>query len=593
MKKNILSLIGIVVLLLTLTTTVFAWFVNSDDSNITIEGSSTSSYYESGNGTSDNPFIITRPKHLYNMAWLQNLGFYDDKTYYFELKEDIDMTDYDIPPIGIDGVGNKTSSHPFIGSFNGNSHTISNLCIKTNNFSEYPQIISNITTFDFGKYIGLFGYIDTKETDSGKSVGTLKNTYIDNIHIQGIAGQQCVGLVAGHVNGSLSRIGVCYSSISFPTGSTTLETRSNISDFTLVGSYDDSTIEWGDVPESGYSFGTTLDVAAFKRRMDKIIDNSNSDTPSSSLPTIEVTDDSYTLSSNQYMAASIEKEDDVYQGSSYKETVSSTNTGYFIGNNVKTYSISIPSDTNFYESTYASGIYNIVNDKVPDEIKNHVLNQEYLYALRLQSKVDVNNQLVTINDGVCGDYRGKIIVPRRCVWFVPQVSGTCKFVMYAKEDQANFSLYKISRSTPGDYSTSMTGYEWIDGNSPRQTSLKKSQLYYYEYELEAYCEYALANDRDGNGAYFCYLDLGMAGGGEKDLSIENVDFVFKTSTGYSDFTNKSNVFFEISEEALANVDLYIRRTETTVLYYLSSTSLSVNPIGTGANQKATNEECLS
>ena len=43
------------------------------------------SYYERGSGTRTDPFVITRPRHLYNFSRLQGLGVYGDKPYYFQL----------------------------------------------------------------------------------------------------------------------------------------------------------------------------------------------------------------------------------------------------------------------------------------------------------------------------------------------------------------------------------------------------------------------------------------------------------------------------------------------------------------------------
>ena len=40
------------------------------------------SYYERGSGTENDPFIITRPRHLYNLSRLQGLGVYGEKKYF-------------------------------------------------------------------------------------------------------------------------------------------------------------------------------------------------------------------------------------------------------------------------------------------------------------------------------------------------------------------------------------------------------------------------------------------------------------------------------------------------------------------------------
>ena len=61
-----------------------------EQSHNPIQGTVEDAYYASGTGTENDPFIITRPRHLYNLAWLQLLGYYnktgqEDHQFYFEL----------------------------------------------------------------------------------------------------------------------------------------------------------------------------------------------------------------------------------------------------------------------------------------------------------------------------------------------------------------------------------------------------------------------------------------------------------------------------------------------------------------------------
>ena len=97
--------------------TTLAWFgsqafIHENDSPI--EGSVTDKYYDRGTGTSQDPYIIKLPRHIYNLAWLQYLGFYnkndgttDDHQFYFKLEANIDMGSMGaIPPIG-------TETNPF------------------------------------------------------------------------------------------------------------------------------------------------------------------------------------------------------------------------------------------------------------------------------------------------------------------------------------------------------------------------------------------------------------------------------------------------------------------------------------------------
>gem|GEM_PF-1265844 len=65
----------------------FALYQTSDSHNGSYGEVSLRSYYDSGDGTKGNPFVITRPRHFYNFSRLQNLGIYGnpDKKTYFQL----------------------------------------------------------------------------------------------------------------------------------------------------------------------------------------------------------------------------------------------------------------------------------------------------------------------------------------------------------------------------------------------------------------------------------------------------------------------------------------------------------------------------
>lgn len=120
-------------------TGIAAWFkptaTISSDVNI-LDGVVDGAYFAYGNGsplnneTGDKPYGITTPRHLYNLAWLTYLGYFNDKPQmYFELGENIDMTGWALPPIG-------TETFPFTGNFNGQGYVISNLTVS-NNYADF------------------------------------------------------------------------------------------------------------------------------------------------------------------------------------------------------------------------------------------------------------------------------------------------------------------------------------------------------------------------------------------------------------------------------------------------------------------------
>ncbi|ADU20736.1 hypothetical protein Rumal_0179 [Ruminococcus albus 7 = DSM 20455] len=96
----------------------YAWFSNNKDRELNVTGNVRRTYFERGRGTADDPYVIARPLQLYYLAWLQDIGIFnqdidnDDTidTVYFELgnmngqeaNENmvIDMSGFTLPPIG-------------------------------------------------------------------------------------------------------------------------------------------------------------------------------------------------------------------------------------------------------------------------------------------------------------------------------------------------------------------------------------------------------------------------------------------------------------------------------------------------------------
>lgn len=225
-----------------------------ENSHNPIEGVVEDAYYASGTGTSNDPFIITRPRHLYNLAWLQLLGYYnktgqEDHQFYFELGDNINMGDYcPIPPIG-------TEYNPFAGSFDGKGYVISNLTVS-NDFSDYTYHPSVIQAWSSGyrsqpHILGLFGVVGSHANGTmprgySSAANEIINTGITGANIQTVTTDSLMGVAAGYVQDTdltdthnpLKNVVVDNSKITLPS---TGETESyggfttNISDYTLVG----------------------------------------------------------------------------------------------------------------------------------------------------------------------------------------------------------------------------------------------------------------------------------------------------------------------------------------------------------------------
>ncbi len=123
-------------------------------------------------GSADFPFIINTADELINIQNTDyNLLNIDSKTVFYRLGKDIDLSTIENwTPIG-------TEKNPFVGTLDGDGHTISNL--NFNNTSE-----SNF---------GLFGY----------SSATLKNIKLENFNI---TGKDTIGALVGNLKGTIDNI---------------------------------------------------------------------------------------------------------------------------------------------------------------------------------------------------------------------------------------------------------------------------------------------------------------------------------------------------------------------------------------------------
>ena len=120
------------------------------------DGVSVASSFSSGNGSLDNPYVIsTSSQFMYFKSLIDgdNSSTYRDK--YYVLENDLDFDNH-----SISGIGSITNDSVFMGNFDGNGYTISNI------------LIDKGVTADDVDYYGLF----TKT----------KNAYINNLNINNL-----------------------------------------------------------------------------------------------------------------------------------------------------------------------------------------------------------------------------------------------------------------------------------------------------------------------------------------------------------------------------------------------------------------------
>ncbi len=622
-RKNIL-LAGILVLLSSIVLVVYgyAWYAGKKFESL--EGKVNPSYFAGGNGSKEQPFKITNKIHMYNLAWLQYLGVFnkdvlDDgqlKQYHFKISvEEIDMTGLALPPIG-------TEDNPFIGSFEGNGCVIKNV-ITSNNISslkEHP----NFDNFNLGSVVGFFGVIGDNGTlphTISNTVNSVNNFFLDNVMVESNTDTTLIGIVAGYVNANIQNIGVTYSKISLAKGMTHLNNMKKISNYSLIGYVDESNIEWTDKPGSGGpGYGTSTDLSELDDRMLSLFGTSG-------------------LEAKEYLPFQGTGEAVTSGGTTVGEKAADNNIGYYIGGDLKIYSEpkkNIDLTSFYYPAGASKSIFSLPYQdydryyEAPDQnIIDATFNspESDIYMLRLQSKLDTHNDLVTIENGALwGKNFEKIIVPRRCIWFVPQKTGILKFIIVNPNNGVNFTLSYFTRAAKithpdglvtGDYSSSMSdphpiidandfaGLTYGSGevrlnNQPYNFENKIGLAYYFTVEItqemidDCY-EFALSRDAGTDGAYFWYLDIGAAGGGivpEYIGMIKDVDFVYNITLNISE--NLSEVLFSIDGTSITSVIFYFRRNKLNgVLYFIvpAENGLSFDSIGNGKKQEADTKEC--
>ena len=249
-KLLALGLLSIVTLTAATTSTI-AWFryagnitFGTDADNVSVTGGSVASYYESGTGASNDPYIISNRNHLYNLAWLQYIGYYNDAAVnttgiqqkYFKIKNDIDLQGLTLPPIG-------TEKYPFLGHFDGNNKTISNFTISNddpdNDSSDFgvakPSRLYDGEPSEIIGFFGVVGALPDQSITYTSSIVSISNITLEDFTVKSETSNTLIGLAAGYVDGSLSGIKVGESTIDVDGAEPITSITNNLSDYSLVG----------------------------------------------------------------------------------------------------------------------------------------------------------------------------------------------------------------------------------------------------------------------------------------------------------------------------------------------------------------------
>lgn len=499
----------------------FSWFSNGNNVTRAIEGNTAGAYFASGKGTEDDPYIINKPVHLYNLAWLQYIGYFNkdndnnneiDSQYYFKLGADITMTsEWTLPPIG-------TEQYPFIGNFDGNDHTISGLKISTQigtgdgYITKHP---SNVTETSFNNaninIVGFFGIIGstTSGTDTSSytyggttytytsSINSVKGVYLDDVTINAYATNTLCGMLAGYVNGELTNSGVHYGSLKLASGVTNISGFTNVSSYTLIGDYNKEKYKWETTPGGSGSgddgYGTSTNIREMYEKLKGYSEFMSGTT--------------LTIPKSYAIPIKYDSTKDIVNGSSTSHTVTTSgneltpanastlpvasnikNIGYYSGGEVKAYEDYFDSTNVDFSNMKTAGNSQIsVSDDTEhiEKIKTYLKTEES-NGHRLGDSAMVlsgtyfgdgssatsfpsskDNYLIVENAQV-GSWKGNLLIPARGIWVAPTTPGTFEFVGINTKNSgfltnASISVIRLKRSTPKDYSSGFSNVTYTQG----------------------------------------------------------------------------------------------------------------------------------
>ncbi|MBQ3254091.1 MAG: InlB B-repeat-containing protein, partial [Acholeplasmatales bacterium] len=509
-KKIFFSALSCICLAIVAITVSYAWYITKESEEFKsplITGKSTAAYYAGGDGSKEKPYKIANARHLYNFSWLQYLGTYNKDydndgeidQYYFEVINDIDCEGLVLPPIG-------TTNNPFLGNFDGNGYTITDLLI-TNNFAElvkHPSSISDATKFTGCEIIGFFGvigkYAGFVNAIISREVNKVANLHLDQITIKNSCTNTLAGIIAGFVNGNVSNIGVHYGNIKLANSTSKLTNFDNISSYTLIGDYDEDLVSWEDKPsnenESGNSvdFGGSLNFLEMVTRMGYMTNNNWT------IPSITYNpgkDDSSHPNQGNYLSLVVDnKLDNAYYASNTVESIPSNNIGVLTGQDAKilakataanvlasdmyvldssgtkvhpskltyledgstsntsyTYSTDIV-DADIYTKDFTTGSTKPADSLVTnldESIREDVINilsddSQMLYGARFSGQIEGNNW-IEIQDIYIAGAKRKITVPPKAIWFAAQQTGYAKVIFGAYNGSTQgIGVYRIERT---------------------------------------------------------------------------------------------------------------------------------------------------
>lgn len=536
------------------TSLTIAWFMDKSKSQVDAEASINKSYFEGGSGTENDPYLIKYPIQFYYFSWLQNLGYFNQvdserpgyyQQYHFQIIDNIDMSDYNLPPAG-------SSQYPFIGSIDGDdgeggSYTLSNLHITNTDYTDEPENPHHDDrNYQIMGVFGIVGSYGTMPYSFNSQVNYVQNINLENVTVESPNSsntQLLMGLVAGYVNDNLSdnvdslnNIEVSGTSTIVSAASTPINPPNKLSSYTLVGYTNKTSNKY----LQDVTFKAPNLSSGSGQGQSAIIDESGGMGGDLVVAPSGLTDGNGNTLYGAFGSDVTSGSRPVDGAAPIPDTNPEQMSAYYFSTvNKRTPS---PQPTSFYEysgntSTEFSGTKKQINiDTRSATTINANSNtdegfQSFINYIDTSGNYRVNSQFVGLrpnNSPVFTGITNYSKYPTNCIWFKPMNTGHC-FISFGVEkmnSSANMSIYRYKRDANGAY----IGLQELElyfnkTNKLGNGSIALFDIYISDIDYE-YCIGKSSSSTD-NPAYFFFLKLAGAdsqGGTGIKEAIDGTDY---------------------------------------------------------------------
>ena len=576
-NRIVASLCLLVTLFLAVAGASLAWLVDMmrpeppDD----FFASSIASYFAGGDGkTPETAYRIEEPVHLYNLAWLQNMGQFnkpDDpiKTYYFEIANAshgaivLDMAGKlagvngiqtgAIPPIG-------TKQYPFKGVLDGKGSVIQNLWVSTHHddWEEHP---ANMETYQ-STHVGLFG-----AADAG---AIITNFNVDKIEVT-MHYSATVGIFCGYANANISDIGVYNGILDFRNSG--IEATSA---YTLLGELG-ANVAWGDKPTVGGGGEGEGDDAGGEIIVDPnnlyLVEEGETHTQFSGLGEDQFLKVHGSIEGTAFYSGTLETNSRPNGNMSIKD---------FTSGSAQTFVADTPEKEKLLEAYnwYKSNSAIVISPNSAPDLSNLVT--------VTYTDEDENGNIVTKT----------VNIPANAVWFKPKQAGTAALAFTKNRNKENYYYMSVYRYKRNKSTNALTLDVEFTHAMPK--SLTNGHVAYFEQEIilapedaEFEYEYAIgapSKNHDGGTVGFVMMmlagtnvdggDVGGGTGGGSDAptySISDIDYIVSSdvNVGAADYAIHQVIFTLSGTTANAGKITYLAWSDGKVYDQIDPTALGL------------------